>query len=181
MAAERFVWMDLEMTGLDPERCAIIELGLIITDAELTPIAQLERVIWQPEAVLDRMEPFVRSMHTRNGLLEKVRASAFSLADVEREALALVAAHCGFREGILAGNSIHQDRRFLVRHMPLLEGFLHYRQVDVSSLKVLARAWYGPEAEFRKEQKNHTALEDIQASLDELRHYRAHLLRSPKA
>lgn len=181
MAAEmRFVWIDLEMTGLDPERCAIIELGLLITGPDLTPIARLERVIWQPEEVLARMDPFVRTMHTRNGLLEKVRASEHSLADVEREALALVSSHCGFREGILAGNSIHQDRRFLVRHMPLLEGFLHYRQVDVSSLKVLARAWYGPEAEFRKEHKNHTALDDIEASLAELQHYRAHLLREPK-
>lgn len=177
MAAERFVWLDLEMTGLDPDRCAIIELGMILTDAELNPIAQLERVIWQPESTLERMEPFVRAMHTDNGLLEKVRASRQSTGDVEREALALVSAHCGFREGILAGNSIHQDRRFLARHMPLFEGFLHYRQVDVSSLKVLARAWYGPEAEFRKEGKNHTALEDIRASLDELRHYRKHLLR----
>ncbi len=178
MAAEtRFVWMDLEMTGLDPERCAIIELGMIITGPDLAPIARLERVVWQPESTLERMEPFVRSMHTGNGLLEKVRSSPHSTADVEREALAMVAAHCGFREGILAGNSIHQDRRFLVRHMPLLEGFLHYRQVDVSSLKVLARAWYGPEVEFRKENKSHTALDDIQASLDELRHYRATLLR----
>ncbi|MCS6899300.1 MAG: oligoribonuclease [Myxococcales bacterium] len=177
MASERFVWLDLEMTGLDPERCGIIELGMILTDAELNPIAQLERVIWQPESVLERMEPFVRAMHTDNRLLEKVRTSRYSTSDVEREALALIATHCGFREGILAGNSIHQDRRFLARHMPLLEGFLHYRQVDVSSLKVLARAWYGPEAEFRKESKSHTALEDIQASLAELRYYREHLLR----
>jgi len=175
----RFVWIDLEMTGLDPERCAIIEMGLIITGPDLTPIAQLERVIWQPDDVLARIEPFVRTMHTRNGLLEKVRLSTHGQGDVEREALALVAAHCGFREGILAGNSIHQDRRFLARHMPQLEGFLHYRQVDVSSLKVLAKAWYGPEVEFKKEGKNHTALEDIQASLDELRHYREKLLRLP--
>ena len=86
MAAElRFVWIDLEMTGLDPERCAIIELGLLITGPDLAPIARLERVIWQPEEVLARMDPFVRTMHTRNGLLDKVRASEHSLADVERE------------------------------------------------------------------------------------------------
>lgn len=177
MADLRLVWIDLEMTGLDPERCSIIELGLIITGADLTPIAQLERVVWQPDEVLARMDPFVRDMHTRNGLLERVRASKQGQADVEREALTLVAAHCAFREGVLAGNSIYQDRRFLTRHMPQLEGFLHYRQVDVSSLKVLARAWYGPAAEFKKDGKNHTALDDIQASLDELRHYRAQLFR----
>lgn len=178
MAAEtRFVWIDLEMTGLDPERCGIIELGMILTGPDLVPIAQMERVVWQPESTLERMEPFVRSMHTTNGLLDKVRTSPHSTGDVEREALALISTHCGFREGILAGNSIHQDRRFLARHMPLLEGFLHYRQVDVSSLKVLARAWYGPEAEFRKAHKNHTALDDIQTSIEELRHYRTHLLK----
>lgn len=177
MAANtRFVWLDLEMTGLDPERCAIIELGILITGPDLEPIAEIERVVWQPDDVLARMEPFVREMHTRNGLLDKVRASRHSNADVEREALALVAAHCPFREGILAGNSIHQDRRFLCRHMPLFEAFLHYRQVDVSSLKVLAKTWY-PDAEFRKDNKSHTALDDIRASLDELKHYRAHLLR----
>ena len=165
------------MTGLDPERCSIIELGMIITGPDLAPIARLERAVWQPAEALDRMEPFVRQMHTKNGLLERVRASEHSNADVEREALALIAQHCGFREGVLAGNSIHQDRRFLTRHMPQLEGFLHYRQVDVSSLKVLARTWYGPEAEFKKDSKNHTALDDIEASIAELRHYRATLLR----
>lgn len=177
MAETRFIWVDLEMTGLDPERCAIIELGLIITGADLAPIARLERAVWQPPEVLDRMEPFVRQMHTRNGLLERVRTSEHSTAEVEREALKLVAQHCGFREGVLAGNSIHQDRRFLSRYMPQFEGFLHYRQVDVSSLKVLAKAWYGPEAEFKKAQKNHTALADIEASIEELQHYRATLLR----
>ncbi len=177
MATTRFVWVDLEMTGLDPDRCAIIELGLIITGPDLVPIARLERAIWQPAEVLERMDPFVRQMHTRNGLLERVRASGSSNADVEREALTLITQHCGFREGVLAGNSIHQDRRFLYRHMPQLEGFLHYRQVDVSSLKVLAKTWYGPDAEFKKDNKNHTALDDIEASLDELRHYRATILR----
>lgn len=177
MAETRFVWIDLEMTGLDPERCAIIELGLIITGADLAPLATLERAVWQPAEVLDRMEPFVRQMHTTNGLLERVKSSGHSCADVEREALTLITRHCAFREGVLAGNSIHQDRRFLQRHMPQLEGFLHYRQVDVSSLKVLAKTWYGPEAEFRKDTKNHTALDDIEASIAELRHYRATVLR----
>lgn len=170
-----FVWLDLEMTGLDPDTCAIVELALVVTGPDLAPVAELERVIWQPEEVLARTDPFVREMHTRSGLLDRVRASRASLHDVEREAVALVSRHAGFREGVLCGNSIHQDRRFLVRHMPLLEGYLHYRQVDVSSLKVLAKAWY-PGVEFKKD-KTHTALDDIRGSLAELAFYKQNLLR----
>jgi oligoribonuclease len=172
-----FVWVDLEMTGLDPERCVIVDFALILTGPDLVPIAELERTVWQPEEHLARMEPFVREMHTRSGLIERIRAAKSSLRDVEKEALSLVSQHCRFGEGILAGNSIYQDRRFLTRHMPLLEGFLHYRQVDVSSLKVLAKSWYGEAAEFRKPNKSHTALDDIRASIAELAHYRAQILR----
>lgn len=176
-----FVWIDLEMTGLDPERCAIVELALIVTGPDLVPRAELERVIWAPDEVLARMDPFVRDMHTRSGLLDRIRASTTSLPDAEREALALVARHAGLREGILAGNSIHQDRRFLVKHMPLLESWLHYRQVDVSSLKVLAGAWYPDVPRFAKGEKTHTALADIRASLAELAYYRERILRpSPR-
>jgi oligoribonuclease len=171
------VWVDLEMTGLDVERCAIIEIAVVITKKNLEPVAELERVIWQPDEVLGRMEPYVRDMHTANGLLDKVRSSRHSLADAENDALALVAAHCKLREGILAGNSIHTDRRFLARYMPAFERCLHYRQVDVSTLKVLTRAWYPGVAPFEKEQKEHTALADVRASLAELRHYRKAFLR----
>jgi oligoribonuclease len=171
------IWVDLEMTGLDVESCAIIEMAVVVTGADLEPRAELERVIWQPDEVLDRMSPFVRDMHTKNGLLERVRASQTSLADAENEALALVTKHCGFREGILAGNSIHTDRRFLARYMPAFERFLHYRQVDVSTLKVLGRAWYPNAAAFEKEGKEHTALADIRESIAELRHYRTALFR----
>ncbi|MBY0274312.1 oligoribonuclease [Candidatus Binatia bacterium] len=171
------VWVDLEMTGLDVDRCAIIEMAVVVTGIDLEPRAELERVVWQPDEVLDRMSPFVRDMHTKNGLLEKVRASQTSLADVENEALALVATHCKFREGILAGNSIHVDRRFLAHHMPAFEHFLHYRQVDVSTLKVLTRGWYPRGVRFEKEGKDHTALADIRESIAELRHYRKAFLR----
>lgn len=170
----RFVWVDLEMTGLDPESCVIVEMAVLITGPDLVPIAELERVVWQPEEALARMDPFVRDMHTKNGLLERVRSSTTSLRDVERDAVALVSKHCAFREGILAGNSIYQDRRFLTRYMPLFEGYLHYRQIDVSSLKVLAQAWQ-PELELKKDKKTHTALDDIRGSLAELAHYRQHL------
>lgn len=175
--APTLVWVDLEMTGLDVETCAIIEMAVVVTGKDLEPRAELERVIWQPDEVLDRMSPFVRDMHTKNGLLDKVRASKSSLADVEGEAIALLSAHCRFREGILAGNSIHTDRRFLSRWMPSFERFLHYRQVDVSTLKVLTRAWYPGGAPFEKEGKDHTALADIRESIAELRHYRTAFFR----
>lgn len=175
--APTLVWVDLEMTGLDVDRCAIIEMAVVVTGIDLEPRAELSRVVWQPDEVLDRMPPFVREMHTKNGLLEKIRASKTSLADVENEALALVSAQCKFREGILAGNSIHVDRRFLARYMPAFEHFLHYRQVDVSTLKVLTRAWYPGGKKFEKEGKEHTALADIRESIAELRHYRQAFFR----
>lgn len=173
-----FVWLDLEMTGLDVERCAIVEIGIVITKADLVPLAELERVIWQPDEVLGRMEPFVREMHGSSGLLDRIRASTISLVDAEREALALVSRYCELREGVLAGNSIHVDRRFLARHMPLLEGFLHYRQLDVSSLKLLAAAWYPELPRFEKGEKAHTAIADLRGSLAELAYYREKLFRS---
>jgi oligoribonuclease len=173
----RLVWMDMEMTGLDPEQCAIIELAVIVTDGHLRPLGELERVVWQPERVLQETNPFVREMHTKNGLLDKVRASTTGLDDAERELLTLISTHCKFREGILAGNSIHQDRRFLARHMPAVERYLHYRQVDVTTLKVLAQAFGYHEAKYTKSNEDHTALADIRSSMDELRHYRKHLFR----
>jgi oligoribonuclease len=174
----RLVWLDLEMTGLDPESCAIIEVGVIITGPDLQPIAELERVIWQPEEALARMEPVVREMHTRNGLIEKVRASTTSLRVAEKEVTALVTDHCGLGEGILAGNSIHTDRRFLTRYMPMLDRYLHYRMVDVTSLKVLVRAWYPNLVEPRKPPSGHTALADLRSSLTELQYYRDILFRA---
>ena len=168
----------MEMTGLDPETCAVIEIAAIITGDDLVPIAEIERQIWQPDEIIARTGPFVRDMHEKNGLWQKVRASKTGLADAERDVLELVTKHVGFRKGHLAGNSIYQDRRFLARHMPQLEGYLHYRQVDVSSVKVLAQAWYGKDAEYVKTKKSHTALDDIRESLAELSHYRAHLFVS---
>ncbi len=171
------VWLDLEMTGLDVERCAILEIGIVVTGHDLEPRAELERVIWQPEEVLARMEPHVRDMHTRNGLLDRVRQSSASLAEAEAEAVRLLTRHATFGEAILAGNSVHTDRRFLARYMPALERGFHYRHVDVSTLKVLTRAWYAGEGAFEKEDQEHTVLADIRQSLDELRHYRARFFR----
>jgi oligoribonuclease len=171
------VWLDLEMTGLDPNACAIIEVGVILTGGDLQPVAELERVVWQPEEVLLRMEPVVKRMHTENGLLERVRASEFSLANAERDVLTLLARHCAPGEGILTGNSIHTDRSFLARHMPAVDRYLHYRQLDVSSLKVLQRAWFPGSPELRKQAAAHTALSDLRAGIQELAHYRDTLFK----
>jgi oligoribonuclease len=170
-------WIDLEMTGLDPDTCAIVQLAMVLTDPELNDLAPpLELTLWQPEPVLAIMSPFVRSMHERSGLLAQVRASQVSTADAEREALELLSRHAPFRTARLCGNSVGQDRRFLAKHMPLLEGYLHYRQVDVSSLKELAISWYGQKYE-KPEAGKHTALHDIRQSIAELQHYRKTIFR----
>jgi oligoribonuclease len=167
----RFVWCDLEMTGLDVNTCAIIEMGLIITGPDLKPIAEFERAIWQPEDVLNRMEPYVKDMHTKNGLLERVRKSDISLRTAEKEATALVLQHTEFAEGILSGNSIHTDRAFIHKYMPGFDRAVHYRMVDVSSLKVITRAWY-PNAPGRsKVDTAHTVLSDLRDSIGELAYY----------
>ncbi len=166
------VWCDLEMTGLDPVTNAVIELGVIITGPDLQPRAEYEAAIWQPEDVLARMEPFVRDMHSRNGLLERVRKSDTSLRTAEREVSKLVLQHTEYGEGILAGNSIHTDRTFIARHFPGFDRLLHYRMVDVSSLKILTRSWF-PNAPGRsKVDQAHTVLSDLRASLGELAFYR---------
>lgn len=173
---ERWVWVDLEMTGLDDKTCCILQIAVILTDEHFNEIAQTDIVVWQPESQLESMSPFVRKMHTDNGLLERVRASTTSNAEAEQKVLELLTAHVPYRKGILAGNSVWQDRRFLIRHMPLLEQYLHYRQIDVSTLKVVANAWYGSKGLPAAKASTHTALEDIRASIEELKHYRAHVM-----
>lgn len=169
---ERLVWVDMEMTGLDPRRSQVIEIAAVITEiADLTTLDHYHAVIHQPEPVIAAADPYVQQMHTRSGLWDRVRASTISLEDAERNVLELVSRWCEPHQGILAGNSIWQDRRFLFVYMPRLEAYLHYRQVDVSTLKVLAGAWFGPNA-IPKKAEEHTALEDIRESIAELEHYR---------
>ncbi|MFZ9888549.1 MAG: oligoribonuclease [Myxococcota bacterium] len=174
--SERWVWVDLEMTGLDDKTCCILQIAAIITDENLQEIASMDVVVWQPESRLETMSPFVRKMHTDNGLHDRLRASGTSNEDAERKILELLTAHVPYRRGILAGNSIWQDRRFLIRHMPLVEQYLHYRQIDVSTLKVLSGAFYGQRGLPPTKASTHTALEDIRASIEELKFYRQHIL-----
>ena len=171
------VWLDLEMTGLDPETCAIVELALIITDRELNAVADpLNLAIWQPESVLDKMSPYVRKMHTKSGLIERIRASTISVEDAEKKAIEKVTDYCKFQTAPLCGNTIGQDRRFLFKYMPTFENFLHYRSIDVSTVKELGQWWHGVRYNKPSEGK-HTALHDIQQSIEELRFLRGSIFR----
>lgn len=165
-------WIDLEMTGLDPDTCVIVQLAMILTDRELNTLAPpLELTIWAPEPDLERMSPFVRSMHEKSGLLPLVRKSEIDLADAQRQVLEILTTHAVYGTARLAGNSVWQDKRFLMKYMPAVDSYLHYRLVDVSSLKELAAWWYNARHEKPKDGK-HTALFDIQQSIEELKFYR---------
>lgn len=175
------VWMDLEMSGLDPTRERILEIATLITDADLEIVAEgPELVVHQGDELLDAMDDWNREHHGESGLTERVRASGLSEAEVEQQTLAFLREYVAEREAPLAGNSIHQDRRFLSAYMPGLEGFLHYRNVDVSTLKELVRRWY-PDAFSQAPTKvrTHRALDDIRESIAELRYYKEAVFRQP--
>jgi oligoribonuclease len=176
------VWMDLEMTGLDPDRHVIVEIATIVTDDELELVAEgPDLVVHQPPEAMDAMEDVVRDMHTRSGLLEAIAASTVSLAEAGDATLAFIREHVPeVRSVPLCGNSIGTDRRFLAKHLPAIEDHLHYRSVDVSTLKELARRWY-PEAlaGLPRKATSHRALDDIRESIEELRFYRQHLFLPP--
>lgn len=170
-------WVDLEMTGLEPKQCAIVEMAMILTDRDLNPIGDpMDVIIWQPESVLQAMTPFVRNMHEQSGLLAKIRSSQTSLEDAEKQALELLCAHAKKNTAHLCGNSIWVDRVFLKEYMPLFEAWLHYRQIDVSSIKQLGDWWYNKVYE-KPEQGKHTALCDIQQSIAELKFLRTNIFR----
>jgi oligoribonuclease len=173
--SERWVWLDLEMTGLDENKCAILQAAMVITDSSLNEISATDVVIWQPESILLDMIPIVKDMHTKNGLLKKVRASTTSIAEAEAQLMTVLSQHVPYKKGILAGNSIYMDRKFLQRYMPSIESYVHYRQIDVSSVKILCFEWYKQKAP--KKPSSHTALEDIRESIEELKFFRDHCFR----
>lgn len=171
---DRMVWIDLEMTGLDPERCTIVEIASIVTDGELGVVAEgPDLVIATPEEKLAEMAPIVVEMHQKSGLTERIRASTLSVAEAEAQTLAFLKAHVAKGTAPLCGNSVWKDKQFLERYMPELTAFLHYRLVDVSTLKELTRRWYPPTYAAPKKKELHRALEDIRESIQELSHYRA--------
>jgi oligoribonuclease len=172
----RLVWMDLEMTGLNPATDAVLEIAAVVTGADLVPLVEVERVVSAPDDFLHRMSERVRRMHSENGLLEAVRKSQVSLHEAERDVLNAIAPHCPAGDGLLAGNSVFHDWRFLQRHMPRLEQHLHFRHVDIGTIGALANAWY-PDVVYPHGPVNHRAMADVKASLDELRYYCEHAFK----
>jgi oligoribonuclease len=175
---QNLIWMDLEMTGLDPFNDRILEIATVVTDPELRILAEGPVIaVHQREELLVGMDDWNRQQHGGSGLLERVRVSGVSEAQAEAQTLAFLAQHVPAGASPLCGNSICQDRRFLARLMPRLEAYFHYRNLDVSTLKILAQRWAPEVASRFKKSSRHLALDDIRESIAELRHYREHLLR----
>lgn len=173
---DHLIWIDLEMTGLKPDTDSIIEIATVVTDKELTIIADGPVLaIHQAPEILDRMDDWNQKQHGSSGLTARVRASDISEAEAEERTLQFLAPLVAGGKSPMCGNSICQDRRFLARHMPRLERYFHYRNLDVSTLKELARRWAPAVAESFVKQGTHLAHADIHESIRELRHYRAHL------
>ncbi|PIE43550.1 MAG: oligoribonuclease [Gammaproteobacteria bacterium] len=173
--SNNLIWIDLEMTGLNPEVNRIIEIATIVTDSELNVLAQGPNLaIHQPDEILAAMDPWCTATHGQSGLTERVRKSAISVQEAERQTLDFLQQYTGQGTSPLCGNTIGQDRRFMVKYMPKLEAFVHYRNLDVSTIKELAKRWK-PEilAGFQKK-GSHLALDDIKESIAELQFYRQH-------
>ena len=171
------IWIDMEMSGLSPDNDRVLEVAIVITDAQLNVVAEGPvRVVHQPDDVFERMDSWNKSTHKKSGLIDRAKAATRNEAQVEAELVAFLAQYLPQSTSPMCGNSICQDRRFLARHMPKLEAFFHYRNLDVSTLKELAKRWKpGIMAGFAKHGK-HEALADIHESIEELKYYREHFL-----
>ena len=177
--ADNLVWIDLEMTGLDPLRDHVIEIATIVTDSALNVLAEGPVIaIHQPESVLAGLDEWNRNTHGASGLLDRVRASTVTAADAEARTLAFLEQHAEAGSSPMCGNSICQDRRFLAREMPVLESFFHYRNLDVSTVKELARRWAPDVLAGVQKSSTHAALDDVRESIEELAHYRRVFLRA---
>jgi len=177
--AQRLIWIDMEMTGLKPEQDRIIEVALVVTDANLVTVAEAPVwVVHQADAVLDGMDAWNQSTHGRSGLIAKVKAASADDANIEAQALTFLAEHVPAKASPMCGNSICQDRRFLARWMPALEDWFHYRNLDVSTLKELCRRWKPELMKGIPKEGKHEALADVYESIEELRYYREHFIRA---
>ncbi len=181
--ANNLVWLDMEMTGLNPDGDRILEMAIVVTNSELEMVAESPAwVVHQSDTVLAGMDEWNQTTHGRSGLIDKVRASTQSEAEVEAEALAFLEKYSLKGHSPMCGNSIGQDRRFMARYMPTLEAFFHYRNLDVSTLKELCKRWQPEIHKGFKKQGKHTAVADIHESIEELKYYRVHFLKgSPGA
>ena len=175
------IWIDMEMSGLSPEEDRVLEVAIVITDAQLNVLAEGPvKIVHQPDEVFERMDSWNKSTHKKSGLIDRVKAATENEAAVEAELIAFLVQHLPASTSPMCGNSICQDRRFLARHMPKLEAFFHYRNLDVSTLKELAKRWKpGIMAGFAKHGK-HEALADIHESIEELKYYKEHFLNLEK-
>ncbi|MFO1396860.1 MAG: oligoribonuclease [Burkholderiales bacterium] len=177
--ANHLIWIDMEMTGLSPERDRIIEVALVITDSALNTVAEAPVwVVHQDDAVMAGMDSWNQGTHGKSGLTAKVRASVLDEATVEAEALAFLAQHVPAKASPMCGNSICQDRRFLARWMPRLEDWFHYRNLDVSTLKELCRRWQPDLMKGIPKEGKHEALADVHESIMEMKYYREHFIRA---
>ena len=175
-AADRLIWIDLEMTGLDPDRDTILEIATVITDAQLNVLAEgPELAVSQPLFLLEAMDEWNRTHHSRSGLWRRVLEEGVPIAEAESRTLEFLSHWVPANTSPMCGNSICQDRRFLHRLMPRLEKYFHYRNLDVSTLKELARRWAPKVLDGVRKQSTHTALSDVHDSIEELKHYRRHL------
>ena len=178
--ANNLCWLDMEMTGLNPDTDRIIEVAMIITDADLNVLAQSEvYAIHQSDEILNGMDAWNTATHGRTGLTGRVRQSTYTEAEVEQKLLDFMAEWLPEKASPMCGNTIHQDRRFMVRYMPRLEAWFHYRNLDVSTLKELARRWHPAVAKGVVKRGSHQALDDILESIEEMRYYREHFLKLP--
>lgn len=172
------IWVDMEMSGLQPDTDVVLELAAVITDAQLNVLAESPVfVIHQSDAVLDGMDDWNKGTHGKSGLIDKVKASTLTEEDAQAQMIAFLKQHVPASKSPMCGNSICQDRRFMARHMPQLEAYFHYRNLDVSVFKELARRWRPKLYDGFKKAGNHTAQADIYESIDELKYYREHFIR----
>ncbi len=175
---QNLVWLDCEMSGLDPEKERLLEIAVVITGPQLTPrIEGPVLVIHQSDALLGAMDAWNKGTHGKSGLIDKVKSSTLTEAQAEQQLLNFIGRYVPRNASPMCGNTISQDRRFLVKYMPRLEAFFHYRNLDVSTLKELAKRWRPEVYEAFKKHQKHTALADVHESIDELEHYRTHFLR----
>jgi oligoribonuclease len=176
---QNLVWLDCEMSGLDPEKERLLEIAVVITGPQLEPrVEGPVLVIHQSDAVLNAMDNWNKGTHGKSGLIDKVKASTLNEEQAQAELLAFISQYVPRNGSPMCGNSIGQDRRFLVRYMPKLEAYFHYRNLDVSTLKELAKRWKPAVYDSFKKQQKHTALADVHESIDELQHYRTHFLQA---
>lgn len=177
---QNLVWLDCEMTGLDPEHDRIIEIAVVVTDAQLTQrVEGPVYVIHQSDELLDGMDAWNKGTHGKSGLIDKVKASTVTEEMAQAQLIVFLSRYVTKSGSPMCGNSIGQDRRFLAKYMPILEAFFHYRNLDVSTLKELAKRWAPLVYKGFKKKQRHTALADVHESIDELEHYRKHLLKLP--